>query len=160
MAARLVSLVSTIGTVRGCSTRSTARTIKPFPLNSLARSSTSEASSSQYLHQVVQNSKRTTLPLMESLLNCSPVVVLARKGGAGSPVSSPARAMSGESNMMTVKHAVSGRRFNMAQNITQAPGIACRILRVWEGTGRIEGRYGSGRDFQGRIRETARMLGA
>src|ERR1022692_3576272 len=55
-------------------------------------SSTSEASFSQYLHQVVQNSNRTTLPLTDALLNWSPAVVLARKRGAGCPVSSPAKA--------------------------------------------------------------------
>ena len=57
-------------------------------LNSCAMSSTSSASSSQYLHQVVQNSNRTTLPFTDSLLNCSPLMVFARKRGAGSPVSS------------------------------------------------------------------------
>src|SRR5216684_8266052 len=103
MAARLVSLVSTTGTDRGCSTKyfltfgsgsrtSTASTIRPLSENSFAMSSTSSASRSQYLHQVVQNSKRTTLPLTEALLNCSPVVVLARKRGAGCPVSSAAKA--------------------------------------------------------------------
>src|SRR5207245_1712510 len=55
-------------------------------------SSTREASSSQYLHQVVQNSNRTTLPSLEALLNCSPVVVLALKRGAGWLVSSAVRA--------------------------------------------------------------------
>src|ERR1700720_894880 len=94
IAARLVSLVRTMGTDRGCSTRyfftfwsgsrtSTASTINPLPENSLATLSTISASSSQYLHQVVQNSNRTTFPLIDSLLNCSPVVVLARKRGAG-----------------------------------------------------------------------------
>src|SRR5712675_2293109 len=55
-------------------------------------SSTSSASASQYWHQVVQNSNRTTLPFTDALLNCSPVVVLARKRGAAWPVSSAAKA--------------------------------------------------------------------
>src|SRR5579864_8768980 len=116
MAARLVSLVSTIGTDRGWSAKyfltrwsgsrtSTARTIRSLFLNSPAMLSTIAASPSQYLHQVVQNSNSTTLPLIDSLLNCSPVVVLARKRGAGQPVSSPAKAQSAISTKVSgAKH--------------------------------------------------------
>src|SRR6266446_2917808 len=71
---------------------STASTIKPLSENSLAMSSTSSASASQYWHQVVQNSNSTTFPFTEALLNWSPAVVLARKRGAGWPVSSAATA--------------------------------------------------------------------
>src|SRR5260370_14966523 len=103
MASRLVSSVRTMGTARGCSIKyfctfflgsrtSTARTMRPLLENSLATSSTMDASSSQYLHHVVQNSNRTILPLMDALLYWSPVVVLARKRGAGWPVSSAAKA--------------------------------------------------------------------
>src|SRR5579862_6200146 len=95
MAARLVSSMSTILDVRGCSSRYfftvffdsptlMARTIKPLSPNSWFSLSTMEASCTQYWHQVVQKSRRTTLPLMEVLLNFSPVVVVALKRGAGS----------------------------------------------------------------------------
>src|SRR5271157_1590860 len=85
-------------------------------------SSTISASCSQYLHQVVQNSNRTTLPLMDSLLNGSPVVVLARKRGAGWPVSSPAKAGTtssarSEARTYLVRHRLMG-------------GILARVLKT------------------------------
>src|SRR5437588_7052686 len=95
MAARLVSSIMTILQLRGCCSRyfltvfldsptSMARRIKPLPARSWPILSTKAASSAQKPHQVVQNSRRTTLPLMVSLLNFSPVVVVALKRGAGS----------------------------------------------------------------------------
>src|SRR5450755_95320 len=101
-------------------------------------SSTSEASSSQYLHQVVQNSKRTILPLIESLLNCSPVVVLARKRGAGWPVSSAARAHIGSSRMHS-RQEESRRRECMARNISQVTLEADSRIHCGAGLGAAEG---------------------
>src|SRR5229473_8232415 len=103
MAARLVSSIMTILQLRGCSSRYfltvfldsptlMARRISPLPASSWPILSTKAASSAQKLHQVVQNSSRTTLPLMESLVNFSPVVVVALKRGAGSLSFGPARA--------------------------------------------------------------------
>ena len=61
-----------------------ARTMKSFSVYSWLIFSTSGASARQYPHQVVQNSSRTTLPLMEALEKDSPEVDLALKRGAGS----------------------------------------------------------------------------
>src|SRR5438445_13324440 len=93
----------TILQLRGCCSRyfltvflysptSMARRIKPLPARSWTILSTKAASSAQKPHQVVQNSRRTTLPLMFSLLNFSPDVVVALKRGAGSLSFRPANA--------------------------------------------------------------------
>src|SRR5213594_4157151 len=85
----------TILQLRGCCSRyfltvfldsptSMARRMRPLTASSWPILSTKAASSAQKPHQVVQNSRRTTLPLMFSLLNFSPVVVVALKRGAGS----------------------------------------------------------------------------
>src|SRR5258708_22228585 len=85
-------------------------------------SSTSNASCSQYLHHVVQNSKRTTLPLIDALLNWSPAVVLARNRGAGCPVSSLAKA-----HAAAIARASGNRRrisedlTSMGRNISTSP---------------------------------------
>src|SRR5579864_8984878 len=103
MAARFVSSVSTMRQARGCCSRyfltvffdsatSIASTISPLPTNSLSIFSTSASSFRQYEHQVVQNSSKTTLPFTDSLLKLSPARVFARKRGAGSFSSSPAKA--------------------------------------------------------------------
>src|SRR5258708_7364461 len=103
MAARLVSSIMTILQLRGCCSRYfltvfldsptlMARRTRPFAASSWPILSTKAASSAQKPHQVVQNSRRTTLPLMESLENFSPVVVMALKWGAGSLSLRPARA--------------------------------------------------------------------
>src|SRR5260370_24881646 len=95
MAARLVSSMKTILQLRGCWSRyfltvfldsptSMARRINPLAASSWPILSTKEASSAQKPHQVVQNSRRTTLPLMVSLVNFSPVVGMGLKRGAGS----------------------------------------------------------------------------
>src|SRR5215472_15358197 len=95
MAARLVSSINTIFQSRGCCSRyfftvffdsptSMARRMRPFGASSLPILSTKAASSAQKPHQVVQNSKSTTFPLMEALVNFSPEVVVAEKCGAGS----------------------------------------------------------------------------
>src|SRR6266478_595378 len=95
MAARLVFSIMTILQLRGCCSRYfltvvldsptlMARRTRPFAASSWPILSTKAASSAQKPHQVVQNSRRTTLPLMESLENFSPVVVMALKRGAGS----------------------------------------------------------------------------
>src|SRR6266849_6285120 len=95
MAAKLVSSVSTILQLRGCSSRYfltvfldsptlTASTMRSLPANSRLILSTKGASTAQKLHHVVQNSKRTTFPLIEALENFSPSVVVALKRGAGS----------------------------------------------------------------------------
>src|SRR5712692_6420135 len=97
----------TILQLRGCSSRYfltvfldsptlMARRISPLSASSWLILSTKAASSAQKPHQVVQNSRRTTLPLMESLVNFSPVVVVALKRGAGSLSLGPARAQSAE----------------------------------------------------------------
>src|SRR5229473_2724137 len=78
MAARLVSSIMTILQLRGCCSRYfltvfldsptlMARRTRPLPASSWPILSTKAASSAQKPHQVVQNSRRTTLPLMESL---------------------------------------------------------------------------------------------
>src|SRR6266436_2040349 len=103
MAARLVSSMKTILQLRGCWSRyfltvfldsptSMARRISPLVASSWPILSTKEASLAQKPHQVVQNSRRTTFPLMFSLVNFSPVVVMALKRGAGSLSLGPARA--------------------------------------------------------------------
>src|SRR5258708_3183607 len=103
MAARLVSSIMTILQLRGCCSRYfltvfldsptlMARRTRPLPASSWPILSTKAASSAQKPHQVVQNSRRTTLPLMESLENFSPVVVMALKRGAGSLSLGPASA--------------------------------------------------------------------
>lgn len=74
------------------SAMSMARTARPLEANSWLMSSTSASSSRQYLHQVVQNSSRTTLPFRDSLLKLSPSMVRARKRGAGSGAPDPAYA--------------------------------------------------------------------
>src|SRR6266478_201689 len=95
MAARLVSSVRTTLQLRGRRSRYfftvfldsptlTARMTRSLPANSRLILSTKGASSAQKPHQVVQNSKRTTLPLMETLENFSPSVAVALKRGAGS----------------------------------------------------------------------------
>src|SRR5215467_14318985 len=101
MAARLVSSIITILQSRGCCSRyfltvfldsptSIARRIRPLGASSLPILSTKAASSAQKLHQVVQNSKSATLPLIDALVNFSPVVVVAEKWGAGSLSLEPA----------------------------------------------------------------------
>src|SRR5579863_2064829 len=60
------------------------RTISPLPPYSRLILSTNGASTKQYGHHVVQNSSRTTLPLVVSFVNFSPSMVLALKRGAGS----------------------------------------------------------------------------
>src|SRR5712691_5602301 len=103
MAARLVSSIMTILQLRGCCSRYfltvfldsptlTARRISPLSASSRPILSTKAASSAQKPHQVVQNSRSTTLPLMDSLVNFSPVVVVALKRGAGSLSLGAARA--------------------------------------------------------------------
>src|SRR4030088_2051259 len=103
MAARLVSSIMTILQLRGCCSRyfltvfldsptSMARRMRPLSASSWPILSTKVASSAQKPHQVVQNSRRTTLPLMDSLVNFSPVVVVALKRGAGSLSLGTARA--------------------------------------------------------------------
>src|SRR5712691_2692327 len=103
MAARLVSSIMTILQLRGCCSRyfltvfldsptSMARRMRPLSASSWPILSTKAASSAQKPHQVVQNSRRTTLPLMVSLVNFSPVVVMALKRGAGSLSLGAARA--------------------------------------------------------------------
>src|SRR5882724_635327 len=95
MAARLVSSVRTMRQVRGFWSRYfltvfldsptlMARTMKSFSVYSWLIFSTNGASARQYPHQVVQNSSRTTLPLMEAFEKDSPEVDLALKRGAGS----------------------------------------------------------------------------
>src|SRR5258708_39884761 len=69
-----------------------ARRTRPVPASSWAILSTKAATSAQKPHQVVENSRRTTLPLMVSLVNFSPVVVMALKRGAGSLSLGSARA--------------------------------------------------------------------
>src|SRR2546425_9367197 len=103
MAARLVFSMRTILQSRGCWSRyfltvfldsptSMARRTRPLGESSRPILSTKAASSAQKPHQVVQNSRRTTLPLMVSFVNFSPVVVMALKRGAGSLSLGPARA--------------------------------------------------------------------
>src|SRR5258708_8888317 len=107
MAARLVSAIMTILQLRGCCSRyfltvfldsptSMARRMRPLLASSRPILSTKAASSAQKPHQVVQNSRRTTLPLMESLVNFSPVVVMALKCGAGSLSLGTAKAKTAE----------------------------------------------------------------
>src|SRR6266568_1922591 len=95
MAARLVSSIMTILQLRGCCSRYfltvfldsptlMASKMSPLSASSWPILSTKAASSAQKPHQVVQNSSRATLPLMESLVNFSPVVVVALKRGADS----------------------------------------------------------------------------
>src|SRR5467141_712170 len=95
MAAKFVSSVSTTLQLRGCKSRYfltvfldsptlTARTMRSLPANSRLILSTKGASTAQKLHHVVQNSKRTTFPLIEMLENFSPLVVVALKCGADS----------------------------------------------------------------------------
>src|SRR5215471_2711539 len=95
MAARFVSSVITTRQVRGCASRYfftvffdsptlIASTVSPLSENSCESFSTSGASSSQKWHQVVQNSSRTTLPLIEALSNLSPSRLRALNRGAGS----------------------------------------------------------------------------
>src|SRR5262245_2140664 len=95
MAARLVSSVRTTRQVRGCCSRYfltvfldsptlTARTVRRLCLNSWESRATRGASSAQKWHQVVHNSRRTTLPFIPALSNFSPSRVLALKRGAGS----------------------------------------------------------------------------
>src|SRR5215469_11282598 len=101
MAARFVSSVSTMRVARGLTARYlftvffdsptlTVRTSRPLSLYSLFSLSTMGASSKQYGHQVVQNSSSTTLPLTDSFVNFSPVVVLVLNRGARSRVFGPA----------------------------------------------------------------------
>src|SRR5438270_7427901 len=98
IAARLVSSVNTMRHARGFSSRyfltlffdsftSMASTTRPFGANSLSMSSTISCSPRQYWHHVAQNCSRTTFPLRESLLNFSPLSVLAENRGAGSRAS-------------------------------------------------------------------------
>src|SRR5712692_275617 len=95
MAARLVSSIMTSLQLRGCRSRYfltvfldsptlMARRRRPLGASSWPILSTKAASSAQKPHQVVQNSMRTTLPLMDALVNFSPVVVVALKREAGS----------------------------------------------------------------------------
>src|SRR5882724_6200146 len=62
----------------------TASTIRSLSLYWWLIFSTNGASALQKPHQVVQNSTRTTLPLIEALEKVSPLVDLAVKRGAGS----------------------------------------------------------------------------
>src|SRR6266436_7906774 len=95
IAARLVSSVRTMRQVRGYCSKYfltvfldsptlTASTIRSLSVYWWLIFSTNGASTLQKPHQVVQNSRRTTLPLMEALEKVSPVVDLALKRGAGS----------------------------------------------------------------------------
>src|SRR5260370_34355742 len=95
MAARLVSSIMTSLQLRGCRSRYfltvfldsptlMARRTRPLPASSWPILSTKAASSAQKPHQVGQNSRRATLPLMEALENFAPGVVIALKRGAGS----------------------------------------------------------------------------
>src|SRR5882672_1796027 len=118
MAARLVSSIMTILQLRGCCSRyfltvfldsptSMARRMRPLSASSWPILSTKAASSAQKPHQVVQNSSRTTFPLMESLVNFSPLVVVALNRGAGSLSLEPAtRAIAARSKA----HASAPRR--------------------------------------------------
>src|SRR6266478_7469472 len=62
----------------------TASTIRSLSVYWWLIFSTNGASALQKPHQVVQNSRRTTLPLIEELEKVSPLVALALKRGAGS----------------------------------------------------------------------------
>src|SRR6266481_8454450 len=118
MAARLVSSIMTIVHLRGCCSRYfltvfldsptlMARRISPLSASSWPILSTKTASSAQKPHQVVQNSRSTTLPLMDSLVNLSPVVVVALKRGASSLSFEAARAQR-EARSRTEKIAARG----------------------------------------------------
>src|SRR6266699_3603636 len=109
MAARLVSSIMTSLQLRGCCSRYfltvfldsptlMARRISPLSASSWPILSTKAASSAQKPHQVVQNSRSTTLPFMDWLVNFSPVVVVALKRGAGSLSLGRARAQIEASN--------------------------------------------------------------
>src|SRR5713226_5626604 len=122
MAARLVSSIMTILQLRGCCSRYfltvfldsptlMARRMRPFAASSWPILSTKAASSAQKPHQVVQNSRRTTLPLMESLENFSPVVVMALKCGAGSLSLGTARAQTAARSRMEKIAARNGMFF-------------------------------------------------
>src|SRR5260221_10011816 len=95
MAARLVSSVRMMRVVRGCCSRYfltvfldsptlMVRTSNPLSPYSRLILSTNGASVKQYGHHVVQNSSRTTLPLVVSFVNFSPSIVLALNLGARS----------------------------------------------------------------------------
>src|SRR5437868_10623379 len=98
--------------------------MRSLSLNSRAMLSTVAASSSQYLHQVVQNSNSTTLPFTDSLLNCAPLVVLARKRGAGWPVSSPAEQKSVSKRRVLICSTRPVADARMARTISQRIEVA------------------------------------
>src|SRR5438270_6678338 len=98
--------------------------MRSLSLNSRAMLSTVAASSSQYLHQVVQNSNSTTLPFTDSLLNCAPLVVLARKRGAGWPVSSPAEQKSVSKRRVLICNTRPVADARMARTISQRIEVA------------------------------------
>src|SRR5713226_1825352 len=129
MAARLVSSIMTSLQLRGCCSRyfltvfldsptSMARRMSPLPASSWPILSTKAASSAQKPHQVVQNSRRTTLPLMESLVNFSPVVVVALKRGAGSLSLGLAKTQRTASN-------------NVQENVTRTRRVRAMILEMY-----------------------------
>src|SRR5256712_4889506 len=142
MAARLVFSMRTILQSRGCWSRyfltvfldsptSMARRTRPLGESSRPILSTKAASSAQKPHQVVQNSRRTTLPLMESLVNFSPVVVMALKRGAGSLSFGPARAQTA-ARIRTEKIAARNEMFFAAMvEMYTVGGSTCQLL-YWQ----------------------------
>src|SRR5712691_4952332 len=142
MAARLVSSIMTSLQLRGCCSRYfltvfldsptlMARRMRPLPASSWPILSTKEASSAQKPHQVVQNSRRTTLPLMVSLVNFSPVVVVALKRGAGSLSLGTARAQTAAS-IRTEKIAVRNEMFFAAISEMYTVGASACQLLCWQ----------------------------
>src|SRR6266853_1778628 len=144
MAARLVSSIMTILQLRGCCSRYfltdfldsptlMARRMRPFAASSWPILSTKAASSAQKPHQVVQNSRRTTLPLMESLVNFSPVVVMALKWGAGSLSLGPARVQTAAKSRKE-RIAERNEKFFAAMGEMYTVGrSACQLL-CWQST--------------------------
>src|SRR5216683_6321687 len=142
MAARLVSSIMTSLQLRGCCSRYfltvfldsptlMARRMRPLPASSWPILSTKAASSAQKPHQVVQNSRRTTLPLMVSLENFSPVVVVALKRGAGSLSFGPARAQTA-ARTRTERIAARNEMFFAAMlEMYTVGGSTCQLL-CWQ----------------------------
>src|SRR6266446_1601838 len=141
MAARLVSSIMTILQLRGCCSRyfltvfldsptSIARRMRPLSASSWPILSTKAASSAQKPHQVVQNSRRTTLPLMVSLVNFSPVVVVALKRGAGSLSFGPARAQT-VARIRTEKVATRSETFFALMLEMYTVGLSTCQLLCW-----------------------------
>src|SRR5204862_2366908 len=150
MAARLVSSIITILQLRGCCSRyfltvfldsptSMARRIKPLPARSWPILSTKAASSAQKPHQVVQYSRRTTLPLMVSLLNFSPVVVVALKRGAGSLSLGRRRAEGGKDQYAENRRTEAGARRHRENVRKQRAHVNC-FVGTFAGGRRTEAR--------------------